>query len=166
MTIESHLRLAAVIAAHTDHKVVGRTRLQKTVRLLQRLGFPTDYRFTLHFYGPYSEALQAEVNLLNVVGLIEERPHVSHDGTPYYTIAAIGDASLPDLGDFDTVINRLDKADSVVLELAATYDTFRELGCDHDEALRRLRRKKGSKCDESRDRQALDLLRELGLPTD
>lgn len=166
MTIESHLRLAAVIAAHTDRKVVGRTRLQKTVKLLQRLGFPTDYRYTLHFYGPYSEALQAEVNLLDVVGLIEERPHVSQDGTPYYTIEAAEDASLPDIGDFQDSISRLGEADSVVLELAATYDTFRELGCDHDEALRRLRHKKGSKCDEGRDRQALDLLRELGLPTE
>ena len=34
--------LAGVIAAHDGRRVVGRTRLQKTVKLLQRLGLPTD----------------------------------------------------------------------------------------------------------------------------
>jgi hypothetical protein len=166
MTTERHMQLAAVIAAHTDRKVVGRTRLQKTVKLLQRLGFPTDYRYTLYFYGPYSEELQSEVDLLGVVGLIEEQPHVAKDGTPYYTIEANKESSLPDIGDFEEPIARLQEADAVVLELAATYDAFRELGCDHDEAWRRLRRKKGSKCDEGRDQAALSLLEELGLTTE
>lgn len=47
--------LAGAIAAHKDRKVVGRTRLQKEIKLLQRLGFPTEYSYTLFFYGPYSE---------------------------------------------------------------------------------------------------------------
>ena len=56
--------LAAVVAAHPEHKVVGRTRLQKTVKLLQRLGAPLDYDYTIHFYGPYSEGVQADIGLL------------------------------------------------------------------------------------------------------
>jgi hypothetical protein len=35
--------LAAAITAHPDRKVVGRTRLQKEIKLLQRLKFPTEY---------------------------------------------------------------------------------------------------------------------------
>ena len=81
--------LAALIAAHPRREVVGRTRLQKTVKLLQRLGLPTDYRYTLYFYGPYSEDLQAGVGLLDNFGLIKEEEHQNQkDGTVYYTIRA------------------------------------------------------------------------------
>jgi len=50
--------LAAIIAAHPGNKVIGRTRLQKTVKLLQRLGVTTDFTYKLHHYGPYNEDLQ------------------------------------------------------------------------------------------------------------
>lgn len=59
--------LAAVIAAHPEHKVIGRTRLQKTVKLLQRLGVPTRFGYKLHHYGPYSEDLQSEIGLLQIL---------------------------------------------------------------------------------------------------
>jgi hypothetical protein len=51
-----------------------------------------------------------------------------------------------------------------VLELAATYDSFREAGLEHEEALESLRRKKGNKCEGGREEQALALLSKLGLP--
>ena len=44
--------LAAVVAAHDERRGVGRSRRQKTVKLLQRLGLPTDYLYTMFFYGP------------------------------------------------------------------------------------------------------------------
>ena len=139
--------LAGLIAAHPNREVVGRTRLQKTVKLLQRLGFPTDYRYTIYFYGPYSEDLQAGVELLDNFGLIAEEEHKNQkEGTVYYTIRAKKEAELPEITEFKSVIEQLSIADPVVLELAATYDAFRELGCDHKEALQRLRRKKGDKC--------------------
>jgi hypothetical protein len=55
-------------------------------------------------------------------------------------------------------------APAVVLELAATYDTFRVLGSYHRDALVRLRRKKGDKCDGGNEAAALELLGKLGLP--
>jgi uncharacterized protein YwgA len=165
MKIEDYRWLAGLIAAHPNGEVVGRTRLQKTVKLLQRLGFPTDYRYTIYFYGPYSEGLQAGVDLLDAFGLIQEHEHVSKDGTIYYTIRAGQGAELPEIKPFLPVIKELSDADLLVLELAATYDAFRELGCNHGEALQRLRRKKGDKCDNGRDAQALKLLRKIGLAT-
>ncbi|MHC4398492.1 MAG: hypothetical protein ACYTG0_02305 [Planctomycetota bacterium] len=165
MNTEDYRWLAALIAAHPDRQVVGRTRLQKTVRLLQRLGFPTRYRYSLYFYGPYSEDLQAEVDLLEVLELVGEKLHFSQEGTPYYIIRVSEDASLPDVKRYQVFIDRLAKEEPVVLELAATYDAFRELGCDHDQALERLRRKKQQKCAEERDTQALELLSDLGLST-
>ena len=56
-------------------------------------------------------------------------------------------------------------ADAVVLELAATYDMFRTMKSDHEDAMMRLQRKKGGKCDNGNDKKALELLRELGLPS-
>ena len=50
-----------------------------------------------------------------------------------------------------------------VLELAATYDAFRESGSDHEEAIKRLRRKKGSECDEANQKKAMESLNALGL---
>ena len=63
--------LAALIAAHPDQKIHGRTRLQKEVMLLQRLGFPTDYLYSIHFYGPYSESVHADLGVLRAFGWLE-----------------------------------------------------------------------------------------------
>ena len=103
MAIEKYRWLAGLIAAHPRKEVVGRTRLQKTVKLLQRLGFPTDYRYTIYFYGPYSEDLQAGVDMLDTFGLIAEEEHVSQDGTPYYTIRAGQGAETPEMARFKPV---------------------------------------------------------------
>jgi len=163
MHIENHRWLAGLIAAHTHRTIVGRTRLQKTVRLLQRIGFPTQYRFTIFFYGPYSEELHTELRLLESLELVSETEHRTADGATCYTITATPQAELPEISRFQPLVDRLGQTDLTILELAATYDAFRELGCNHDESLLRLRRKKGTKCDGGRDARALDLLGELGL---
>jgi uncharacterized protein YwgA len=164
MTIEQFRWLAGVVAAHPESKVVGRTRLQKTIRLLQRRGFPTRYSYTLFFYGPYSEGVQADLGLLRQLGLLEEQERQAQDGATYYVIRAHPGAVLQAVERWRPAIDTLSRAPAVVLELAATYDTFRELGSDHREALERLRRKKGSKCDGGNEAAALALLKELGRP--
>jgi uncharacterized protein YwgA len=155
--------LAGVIAAHPNREVVGRTRLQKTIKLLQRLGLPTDYSYTIHFYGPYSEGLQAEIGLLEAFGLIQENLRQTKDGTPYYVLRAVPEAKMTEIAPFQPAIDIMSNATPVVLELAATYDAFRESGSDHKEAIQRLRHKKGSKCEEGNQEKALELLADLGL---
>lgn len=159
--------LIAVIAAHPDHTLFGRTRLQKTIKLLQRLGAPIDYDYTMHFYGPYSEGVQADIGLLAKLGLVEETAHVGQDGAPYYVLkaegAALSDADRDEIGQYQEAIDTMSKADTVVLELAATYDAFRAMGSDHEQAMERLRRKKGQKCDDGRAEQAIELLQTIGL---
>jgi uncharacterized protein YwgA len=164
MTIEQFRWLAGVVAAHPEDKVVGRTRLQKTIRLLQRCGFPTRYSYTLFFYGPYSVGVQADLRLLGQLGLLEEQECQDQDGMPYYVMRARPGARLEAVERWRPAIDTLSRAPAVVLELAATYDTFRGLGSNHAEALQRLRRKKGSKCDGGNEAAALALLQELGLP--
>ena len=155
--------LAGVIAAHPHRDVYGRTRLQKTVKLLQRLGLPTDYSYKIFFYGPYSEGLHAEIGLLESLGLVEEEPQTSREGVPYYVLRAKPEAVLPEIKPYQRFIDTMDAADAVVLDLAATYDIFRGMGSDHKEAIQRLRRKKGSKCEGGNEAAALQLLQTLGL---
>jgi uncharacterized protein YwgA len=156
--------LAGAIAAHKDRKVVGRTRLQKEIKLLQRLGFPTEYSYTLFFYGPYSEGLQADIGFLQAFGLVTEEERLSHQGDTYFVLKASADADMPpEMAPYRRYIDLMQEADAVVLELAATYDMFRTMKSDHDDAMMRLRRKKGDKCDNGNDNKALDLLHGLGL---
>lgn len=160
--------LAAVVAAHPEHKVVGRTRLQKTVKLLQRLGAPLDYDYMIHFYGPYSEGVQADIGLLENFNLIEEKEEVrQEDGSPYFILQAT-DAANPlakraELRPYLDAIKAISETDAVVLELAATYDAFREMGDNHATAIERLKRKKGQKCAGKSVDKAFALLRQLGL---
>ncbi|MCI0462147.1 MAG: hypothetical protein L0Z62_34785, partial [Gemmataceae bacterium] len=145
-------------------RVVGRTRLQKTVQLLQRLGLPTAYSYTIHFYGPYSEGVNSDLRLLEQLKLVHEQSFASTEGIPYYILTATQEAVLPEMQPFQPAVDCLAKADPVVLELAATYDAFREMGSDHADALKRLQWKKGAKCNEGRLEKALELLEQLGLP--
>jgi len=157
--------LAAAIAAHKDRTVVGRTRLQKEIKLLQRLGFPTEYMYTIFFYGPYSEGLNADVRLLESLGLVtEEKRHPQQGETDYYIFCASPEAMMPEISQYQKPIDLMQAADAVVLELAATYDAFRTMGSDHEDALRRLRRKKGGKCENGNEAKALELLQKLDLP--
>ena len=164
--IERFRWTAGVVAAHEDRCVIGRTRLQKTIKLLQRLGLPTDYTYLNYFYGPYSPELQSDIGLLEQLGLLheDERPSAQSETGFYYVITADESAELPEVRGFKEHIEVLEVAAPVVLELAATYDAFREMGADHHEAIARLRRKKGPKCDGGREDQALELLKELSLP--
>ena len=64
--------LGGVIAAHKGRQVVGRTRLQMTVKLLQRLGLPSDYLFTIFFHGPYSRGGHSDIRVLEMLGLVKD----------------------------------------------------------------------------------------------
>lgn len=163
MSFSDYEWVAAIIAAHPNRTIVGRTRLQKEVKLLQRLGFPTSYVFNIHYYGPYSDDLQSGIGLLKEFKLISEEEEPNGTGGTYYVFRAKQNIELPDVLPWQSLIDEFARTNSIVLELAATYDAFRELGSDEDEAMVRLRRKKGSKCDNGRAGSALELLRKLGL---
>ena len=110
MNIENYRWLAALVAAHPEGKIVGRTRLQKEVKLLQRLGFPTDYTYTIHFYGPYSESLQGDIGLLDAFGLMEETCDETREGKPFYTLTAKPADNLPGVDEFEEQIELLSHA--------------------------------------------------------
>lgn len=163
MTIEKFRWVAGVIASHSESEVHGRTRLQKEIKLLQRLGLPTDYSYKIHFYGPYSEGLQADIGVMEMLGLVTETTQDAGDEVRY-VFKASESAGLTEVDQFKPMIGHFEEASSTVLELAATYDAFREQGSGHGLAMERLRNKKGVKCDGNRDQEALTLLEKIGLP--
>jgi hypothetical protein len=107
--------LAGAIAAHKNRTVVGRIRLEEEIKLLQRLGFPTEYSYTLFFYGPYSEALHAEVRFLQAFGLVTEEQKSSKQGDAYFVLTASPDAVMAETADFQRPIDLMQEADAVVL---------------------------------------------------
>lgn len=167
MKKEDYQWLAAIIAAHQGHRLTGRTRLQKTTYLLQRLGLPTGYPFHLYYYGPYSEAIQTDIRRLEQFDLLDEHPQVSKDGSTYYSFEAkglaLGWGRNPALEQLLPQLQEIQRHDPVVLELAATYDALRESGMSKAQAKARLRLMKDEKCTPRNEDEAVGLLTTLGL---
>jgi len=156
--------LAAVIAAFPGRKVYGRTRLQKSIRLLQEIGYPTDYTFRMHHYGPYTDEIISDLQILEHYKLAKETHQEGEQlgSRNYYVIEATNLApDVPELEPYRDVLSLLIKEDSTVLELAATYVEYLRRCDDSDQAVERLIAKKGSKCAEGRKDQAIVLATEV-----
>src|SRR3989344_3645494 len=53
-------------------KVEGRTRIQKIVYILQYLGYPLNEDFSYSYFGPYSDDLRTEIDMLTSTGMLQE----------------------------------------------------------------------------------------------
>jgi len=162
--LENYQVLAGVISAHPNHQVEGRIRLHKTIRLLQRIGLPTDYTFSFHFDGPYSQELHSDLKMIMQTGLGTEECRLSRKGDEFFVLKAVSKVRLTVLDRFQSSIERIGAADIQTLEFASVYDQCREMGSSHQDALNRVRTKTGRSHDGRRADFALTLLRELGLP--
>ncbi|AFM27429.1 hypothetical protein [Desulfomonile tiedjei] len=154
--------LASVIAEHPDATVRGSVRLQNTIWLLQHVGFPSRYNYRKFFDGPYSEAVRADIELLSSLGLIEVES--SPEGMePGYTFRAIEKLQIKELEKFIEQIRIISEMETFVLDCAATYEAFRDLGLPDEEAWVSVCLKKGNLCDEITTEHAKKFLEKLGL---
>ena len=74
---QEHALLAMVVQeAHglTEVRSLGRTALQKIVYFLKALNVPVRYRFDIHHYGPYTEQIASDIELLIADEVIADRP--------------------------------------------------------------------------------------------
>lgn len=123
--------------------LIGKTRLQKTVYLLEAksVGFGFDFRY--HYYGPYSEALATATTDAIALDLIRAELHPSTFGIPYVSYHATHAAdSKRDRR--HQILNLLKEYDAVTLELAATshFLSLRGFASNHwEETIRRKREK-------------------------
>jgi uncharacterized protein YwgA len=156
----------AVIAANGG-KIVGKTRLQKTVYLLQKLCNAEAYSFEYHYYGPYSAELANDIDTASCMGVVKTSERHGYYSMPYVVYETEERKAAPVFGDTALVKKRLRELESVnaiVLELAATWIFLKDEGgmgrTEIEEALRSLKPTKASK---DGLRQAASALRRMGL---
>ncbi len=166
--MENNLIVSLLCAA--DNKIIGRIRIQKIVFLLDQLGLNSDFDFSYHHYGPYSEDLSQEL-LFNRVfdeSIIETFEKTSF-GAEYsvYTPKVIQTDRPTHVGslDFDFVkksVASMKATTSVVIELAATIHWLRVQENVNDwEA--ELKKRKASKATPQNIEKAEILLAEINL---
>jgi uncharacterized protein len=146
-------------------RLVGKTRLQKTVYFLEvtRQGF--GFEFSYHHYGPYSEELTEVTHDAKALGMLEIEYHISQQG-PEYAVFSINKPSFKDEGERDDdgddnkrreILQILGTYDPVELELAATADFLSKNGYAGD-PWAETRRRKSSKVTAERMRRAQTVL--------
>src|SRR5437879_1961262 len=75
-------------------RLVGRTRLQKSVYLLRLCGVDLGFDFDYHYYGPYSEELASAARDAEALDLIEVEWKTSY-GNEYAIFHSKTDADFP-----------------------------------------------------------------------
>jgi len=158
----------AVVHSAPEHKLASRVRLQKTVYLLQALGFDTGLQFQYYHFGPYSRELDlalAEAHDSNLV--CESKARRQSDGATYSLFEAKPNDKHISFGKLtqqraQELIAKFTTTNVTVLELAATAHWLKnaeKIADWHAEIVRR----KGIKTENGRLTRAIDLLTELEL---
>jgi len=147
-------------------KLVGKTRLQKTVYLLQEMGIDLGYDFDYHFYGPYSEEIDDDVKWAKYFQVLKTRDEPGNHAIPYtvFEIGATAVTHSEELRDDRTkaALSTLAHHGAVVLELAATLRYLQRNGYERN-AEEELRLRKQSKASPERVVEAKQLLAELRI---
>lgn len=160
----------AVVVEAAGGTLVSRVRLQKTVYLLDQLGFKSGFDYEYYHYGPYSRELDiatSDAKALDVVR--EEIRHRDGDGASYSVFFLVKQAQSKDglLGDLSwertvELTRKFSSTHVTVLELAATIDwLWRRENCMDWRA--EISRRKPKKVGGDRLDRAVALLEELNL---
>ena len=118
---------------------VGKTFVQKAIYVLQNwLGWDSDYKFKLHYYGPYSSDLSDDLDILNESGLIEMvfNGHsynigITKDGVRFLDEHL--EAYMPNKSKIERGISLVGKDDVRNMELLGTVLYFAKLTGDEKE---------------------------------
>ncbi len=177
-----HALLAKVVkeaanVAQTERGFLGRTALQKIVYFLQVLDVPMRYRFDVHHFGPFCEAILGDTEWLLADEAIAESSN-NREKYSKYTPGRACDELIarhaPKLARYEEAIKSTVKALLPLkpdhLELIATLDyAFREVKAtlgrkpDKRKVLARFREFKGDKFEEKEVAETLDRLETSGL---
>jgi len=147
-------------------EIVGKVRLQKMVYLLDQLGVPTEFSFSYHHYGPYSDELAEAVEDDVIFRRVKAERRRRSDGVPYvvYKIdtADTASESVFEQPKINAALQAMQRSSATVLELAATIHwlAFAE---KVDNWKAELVRRKGIKTEEGREEKALALLKSLQI---
>lgn len=111
--------VAAVIHA-AGGRFVGKTRLQKTMCLLELSGYELGFDFFYYRHGPYSDDLSVAISDASALGLIQEETERAQWGGVYSVFSSKKEATFKLEDSAVELVEIAKKADSVELELAVT----------------------------------------------
>jgi len=160
----SHEDCIVGIVALNGGRLVGKTRLQKTVYLLEKRGMSVGFDFEYHNFGPFSVDVARATDFAKAEGRLDERPQQGFHGVPYSLFETperapdrLGKLSA---GEASELLQIMGGYSAIELELAATMAFLADEGeSDVDSALIQL---KPAKATEERIARAHNLLDELG----
>lgn len=162
-------RIVTDTVALAGGRMVGRTRLQKAIYLLDQKGLNSGATFYYYNFGPFSDDVANGVVDSKFTGDLQEGVEYRQlDKSPYSVFMSEKSAEEIDrLGDLPAdmarrLIERLSGVTSTVLELAATIHWLAFVEGVED-WWSELFRRKGAKAEGGRAEKALALLRELDL---
>ncbi|GEM90827.1 hypothetical protein [Oceanithermus desulfurans] len=104
-------------------RVVGKTRLQKMVYIMEAAGIDMGYDYVYFHYGPYSEDLSNHIEIATAMGIVKHTESLTADGKRKYSIYEIVKKTLDDATEADEqnlLLKKMNETDSITLELAAT----------------------------------------------
>ena len=169
--------VVSLVALHNG-ELIGRTRLQKEIYLLDRCGAKFGLPFEYHRYGPYSFELAGGLSEARAEHRIDIREEPGRHSVPYAVITT--EAAKPEtLGKLsadtaDALLDKMKYVSDFVLELAATIvflrDEWHYFGKERVKAseathaaVEETKRRKPLKGTDDRIGKALTLLSEIGL---
>jgi uncharacterized protein YwgA len=151
--------IVAALVELNGGQLVGKTRLQKTVYLIESFGIQLGFDFDYHHYGPYSEELRVAASDAIALGAIScEWCHSG--GVEYAVFSSSGTSGIKLPNGISRALSILRKYDTITLELAATADFLSKNGYA-DSAWDETSRRKASKVNRTRISNSVELLKEL-----
>ena len=155
------------IVALNSGRLVGKTRLQKTVYLLEKCGINAEFYFGYHNYGPFSVDVAHATDIALTQGRMNEIPQPGYHQVPYFIFEtsedepqSVGDLSASKAKDLLKIMGNYSAID---LELAATIAFLDEDGVPDLNIDPHIRELKPAKATDERLETAHRLLNELGM---
>ncbi|WP_428482383.1 hypothetical protein [Pyruvatibacter mobilis] len=160
----------ATLISLNGGKLAGKTRLQKSVYLLQRIGAPFQAEFEYYHYGPYSAEVANAADFAEMLDLIGSREIPGFKSIPYcmYEIKDSGcdalSAEIIEKKEFVSGnLSKMNSCSAVVLELAATMD-YLQTSEGFADPVSETKIRKPNKATEENIANAKKLLADLGIP--
>lgn len=151
----------AKVVQLNGRRLVGKTRLQKTLYFLEELEVGFGLGFDYYHYGPYSEELSIATDDAQALSLIDIDWKVTSAGTKYAVFSSKKEQYEDELDSRrQKILKYLSEYDAITLEIAATADYLSKNGFP-DRKWEETRRRKPEKTTEERAGKAEELLQQL-----
>ena len=158
------------------HNSLGRTALQKLVYFLKVRGVPMNYKFDVHYYGPFCQEILSDTEWLKAYEVIDDRSQdpKRSDYIPSHRMDEVFQAHQAYVeahkATVQEVVSRLAPLSIDELELMSTLDFAHRsrraeggTGPWKDAVIQRFQEWKGGKFDPERVGRAYDLMVESGV---